>query len=146
MWKTRDEFFYYFEIPRISIDEKVKDLLKKQILEAIPSLTENDILIKKVKYKSRIGLDDLHIYISQNNVVDYKSLYRESDILPSNENKKEDMIFYYFYIKESVLQHICMQELIENLKSPIKQIYKRRKASLENKNNYIREMLNAILK
>lgn len=148
LWKTRDDFFYSFEIPRTSIGEKLKEIIETTLTSAFPALKEKEnLLIKKVTYKSRIELDKLHIYMYPGHITDYGTLYRETDIIPpSKKDDDKDLIFYYVYIKDNVLSDITTQDIIEKLKEPIMQEYKQRVSLLKNKEMYKYDLLKALEK
>lgn len=148
LWKTRDDFFYSFEIPRTSIGDKLKEIIETTLTSAFPALKEKEnLLIKKVTYKSRIELDKLHIYMYPGHVTDYGKLYRETDIIPpSKKDDDKDVIFYYVFIKNHALGDITIQNIIEKLKEPIMQEYKQRVSLLKNKEMYKYDILKALEK
>ena len=140
LWKTRDEFFYHFELPRTSIREKLIKLIKETILNTFPSIKNSDILVKEVEYKPRIGMDDLHIFMSKGHVTQYKKLYRETDIIPVKSQQAENSKFIYVFVKNEALQNNSVQQIIDVLKGPISKEYKRNMKRLREKETYKKMM------
>lgn len=105
LWKTRDEFFYYFELPRNTSfgDEKEFSDVIMPILRKF-KIYKKDVLCLKAEYKPRVELDTLRIHLSDKGMVNYTQLYRESNsIVPDNpkKDKSKKQIFFYVYIDSS---------------------------------------------
>ncbi len=107
LWKTRDEFFYYFELPR---DTSLGD--KEDFLNALlPTLanfgiSSENVLCLKAEYKPRVELDNLKIHLSDTEMVEYTQLYRESEYglyTKKSKSKNKKQIFYYIYIDANIL-------------------------------------------
>lgn len=147
LWKTRDDFFYSFEIPRTSIGERLKEIMETTLTSAFPVLKEKEnLLIKKVTYKSRIELDKLHIYMYPGHVTDYKKIYRETDLIPVKDKRDKDMYFYYVYVKEEAFDCFNKEDLIQTLREPLYREYKQRISFLRNKQLYKYDILKTLEK
>lgn len=106
LWKTRDEFFYYFRLPRIT---SFGD--KQEFVDTIIPVLGNfgfaleDILFLKAEYKPRVELDTLKIYFPTQKMINYTQLYRENDYAQEEKDKQKvkTQIFYYVYLDSKKL-------------------------------------------
>lgn len=103
IWKTRDEFFYHFDLPRDTTFGDIEDF-KKVILPTLTQMgfSEKDVLFLKAEYKPRVELNKLMIHISDQDMVEYTKLYRERDngqYMQKSKGDSSKQIFYYVYIE-----------------------------------------------
>lgn len=133
LWKTRDEFFYFFELPRdISLGDK-EDFLNA-LLPTLNSMgiSSENVLCLKAEYKPRVELDNLKIRLSDTEMVEYTQLYRESEYGLYTKKSKSDskkQVFYYIYVDANTLptDRVLLKnrkiEILRALKIPIESQY-----------------------
>lgn len=89
LWKTRDEFYYYF--PCFKRGNKFDTDVKKCIYRALKNdFNRQDIWLIPAYYKPKASLNDVKILI-QNHVVSYTDLYRTPQYAADGD-------FYYLYL------------------------------------------------
>lgn len=93
LWKSPDEFYHFF--PEINRGKSLKhnefEPLIRFFLASKCNVSADDILITEAKYKPRVKLDSLYIYVAQD-IVRYTELY------PHKKEENEDVLFYYVFI------------------------------------------------
>lgn len=96
LWKSKDEFLYYFQelkdksdLKNNEFEREIKKILKKKNFIK----DDAEVLVKEINIKPRIDLSKLFLKVAQK-VVPYTSIYPENF---SNKNES----FYYVYINKS---------------------------------------------
>lgn len=124
LWKSRDEFSYYFngyerdvQIEMDEFEKAVKAILMQQ------GEKEEDIIITQAKFKPRVKMNSLYIVVA-NQVVRY------TDIYPAAYDYNKNQYFYYVFLPKLEDEgrderEIRKSELICALKSIIIMLYKK---------------------
>ena len=108
VWKSPDEFSHYFDIKR-GTDLK-NDLFKDSVKQLInKDFNIDDVVIKEIKYKSKVKLSSLYILI-------HGQLRRFTEIYADDkEQQQSEQVFYYVYVKKPSNNH----DVIEHLRTEI---------------------------
>ena len=122
LWKSRDEFSYYFSCDRtteVSLEEFSK--VVKAMLMA-NGIAEKDIIITKAVFKPRVRMNSLYIVVA-NQIVRY------TDIYPASQDLNRNQTFYYVFIpklqeEDEDSRRARKQMLISKLFSVMKFLYK----------------------
>lgn len=122
LWKSRDEFYYYFpNVPKNENlmngkfrDEVIKTLIGKGYKEC-------EILINEAKFKRRVQLRKLYLVVA-NDVVRY------TDIKPEEADSNKDIVFYYVFVsKRGIANRDEIKKtrnyLIDSLKDTMEVLY-----------------------
>lgn len=123
IWKSPDEFYYYFpSVPRNA------DLKRPQFEELVKTALSKfcnpyDIIICKVVYKEAVKLSSLYVIVNEE-IVRYTDIYPEYDI---KECGNRDINFYYVFVPKPEDKSKDLDEyrriLVEALTPIIKELY-----------------------
>lgn len=123
IWKSPDEFYYYFPfVPRNAILKRpqFEELIKKALSGLCNS---DDIMVCKVVYKEAVKLSSLYVIVNED-IVRYTQIYPEYDI---NEGKNRDISFYYVFVPKPEVQSPDLDKyretLVKTLTPTIKELY-----------------------
>lgn len=123
LWKSPDEFHYYFPgIDRnMSLAHKDFEVSIRACLVNRHGFSEDDIIITKAIYKPRVKMDSLYLIVA-NDVVRYTNLY------PASRNINKEVVFYYVYVKNKSRNNLeeknnRKKNIIEDLRSIILTLY-----------------------
>ena len=120
IWKSPEEFAGYFGI------KKGIDLKNSQFIDKIKSalsklgISDNDIIVKDVKYKPKVKLSSLYVLIND-------EVKRFTDIYNEDDKMCTDQVFYYLYINKSCVGNKKIDDfrknIVCNLQTIIGQLY-----------------------
>lgn len=123
LWKSRDEFSYYFngykrdvQVEREKFEKAVKGMLIHE------GEREEDIIITEATFKPRVKMNSLYIVVA-NQVVRY------TDIYPAAHDYNKNQYFYYVFLPKLENEgrderEIRKSELISKLQTIIIMLYK----------------------
>lgn len=123
LWKSRDEFAYYFM--GYNRDVQVDQNEYRKAVTAIligAGEQENDILITTAKFKPRVKMDSLYIVVAD-------SVVRFTEIYPTMKDVNRDQLFYYVFLRKHNNESLeslesRKQKCINSLRSVILMLYK----------------------
>lgn len=134
LWKSRDEFFAYFgDIIKWGTDITEDDIrpIVERIILKLGYNPKTDLNIIKVKFKDRVKLDDINVYIG-GKIVKYSQLYydKNSIIKRNPQNKPLETIFCYVYLqKDKIVEYKSKEfdkfkaQIITELRTELQQKY-----------------------
>lgn len=129
LWKSRDEFYHYFEnVPKeVNLKNNRFDSEVRKVLQA-KGYQDDEILITEAQFKCRVQLKQLYLVVASDVV-------RYTDIKPEEANSNKDIEFYYVFVskrgvndREEIKR--IRKELIEALKDTISELYQEDEKSL----------------
>lgn len=122
LWKSIDEFYYYFpNTPKgVSLkNSNFEEVVKNKICEN-GDYEYDDIQVNEVTFKCRIKLDSLYLVVA-NEVSKY------TDIKPIENSKSKDIVFYYVYVKKKDKDRKTIRSerkrIVESLKGTVADLY-----------------------
>ena len=126
LWKTPDEFYYYYpEIASKTISKNLNDC-QEMLTKTLSKKGYKSFIVKLEEFKPRVRIDKLKILIGKD-LIDYSLINHEQEC-----SKDETTPFFYIYISK---QHIAnydnikvrveqKEQIIESLKTTILSMYK----------------------
>lgn len=123
LWKSRDEFSFYFEVANCNVQVERSEFEKavKALLMHEGEKNE-DIIIIQTTFKPRVKMNSLYIVVA-NQVVRY------TDIYPTSNDSNKNQLFYYVFLPKRkdegrMERDVRKLDLISKLYSVIIMLYK----------------------
>lgn len=132
LWKTPDEFYYYY--PEVVSKKKPKNPndCRDVIFKVLQENGYISCIVKRENYKPRVPIGKLKILMGDE-IIEYSKICTEKEILD-----KDEMPFFYVYISKQYIKNynnekirkVQKEEIIEKLRPTILSMYE----SVEDKN------------